>query len=329
MYRLNWKVPLLLYLATFFSTTFCRFGFDDDVLFRFLISLFLSVGDAGTARNAWLEFREVLRQALLFSVPLMLILTCHEFGHYIQSRCYRVRSSLPYFIPIPFGILGTLGAVIAMDERIPNSKALFDIGITGPIAGLIPTLVFLYWGVQWSYIGPPSGDAMEWIGFPLLLQWTTQWFYGELPNDLILHLHPVALSAWAGLLLTSLNLMPLGQLDGGHIFHSLTGQYSAPIAKCGFIVALFLVVLFGLWHWSLLLILIAVIGVSHPPTANDKMPLTWFRRCLGWAMLGFVIIGLAPTPLDPKPDNPNVSSLYCVNEFTVQSSFFEMTGKAL
>ena len=296
--RLHWKLPLLLFLATCLTTTFLRrIEYDNDVLYQFLLFLCLSISSAESVSQYWIDFTDQLWKCLQFSAALMLILTCHELGHYIQSRRYRLRSSLPFFLPMPFGPFGTLGAVIAMDDEVPNSKALFDIGITGPLAGLIPTLIFLYYGIQWSYIGPRQVGEIE-LGNPLLFQWIIHWTFGILPPDMMLYLHPFAAAAWSGLLLTSLNLMPFSQLDGGHVFYALLGRKSFPIIYCFFVIILVAVIWYQLWHWSLILLLIALIGVTHPPTANDTVPLGWFRRCLGWATLLFVLIGFSPTPLN-------------------------------
>ena len=310
--RLNWKIPLLLYLATWLTTTFCRIDFGNETLSSFLLSLCLSVAGAESASKHWMIFGKHFWEAFLFSTALMFILTCHELGHYLQSRRYRIRSSLPFFLPMPFGPFGTFGAVIAMDGEVPNSRALFDIGISGPLAGLVPTLIFLYYGIQWSLIGPRQPNAFE-FGDPLLFQWTIYWIFGHIPPDMTLHWHPVAFAAWVGLLLTALNLMPFGQLDGGHVFYALLGQKSVGFVYCIFVAAVVAVAWFQLWHWSLVLILLAVIGISHPPTANDAMPLTFFRRCLGWATLLFVFIGFTPAPLSADNYEPDEEPVwYCL-----------------
>ena len=330
--RLNWKLPLLLYLATWLTTTFCRFEFGNETLYYFLLSLCLSVAGVESATQHWLLFGQHLWNALLFSTALMFILTCHELGHYLQSRRYRLRSSLPFFLPMPFGPFGTFGAVIKMDDEVPNSRALFDIGISGPLAGLIPTLIFLYYGVQWSYLGPQQTGEME-IADPLLFQWMTYWIFGHIPPDMILHKHPVAFAAWAGLLLTTLNLIPFSQLDGGHVFYALLGRRSIRIVHCIFIATIIAVAWFQLWHWSLLLILIAVMGISHPPTANDTVPLKPFRHCLGWATLLFVFIGFTPTLLNTDDYDPDHKPVwYCLQtnvleEFT-DYSFSKCTTAA-
>jgi membrane-associated protease RseP (regulator of RpoE activity) len=183
-----------------------------------------------------------------------------------------------------------------MDDEVPHSRALFDIGITGPLAGLVPTLVFLYYGIQWSYLGPHQPGEME-FGDPLVFQWTTFWLFGQVPPDMTLYCHPVAFAAWAGLLLTSLNLMPFSQLDGGHVFYALLGRKSIPLVYCIFAAIIIAVAWFQLWHWSLILVLIALMGITHPPTANDAVPLKPWRYCLGWATLLFVCVGFVPTPL--------------------------------
>ena len=290
---------------------FFRVGFGNETLHSLLLSTCLSIAGTESAAHHWLLFGQHLWNAFLFSSALMFILTCHELGHYIQSRRYRLRSSLPFFLPLPFGPFGTFGAVIAMDDEVPHSKALFDIGITGPLAGLIPTLIFLYYGIQWSYIGPRQPSELE-FGDPLLFQWIVYWNFGHLPPDMMLYCHPIAFAAWAGLLLTSLNLMPFSQLDGGHVFYALLGRRSIPIVHCIFVAAIIVIIWYQLWHWSLLLILIALMGVSHPPTANDKVPLKPFRHFLGWATLLFVFIGIVPTPLNPDNYEPEKKPVwYC------------------
>ena len=295
--RFNWKLPLLLYLTTWFTTTFCRIEFGNNTLYGLLIAIGLSLDGSEVAAQHWIIFKHHLWNALLFSTALMCILTCHELGHYIQSRRYRLRTSLPYFLPLPFGPFGTFGAVIAMDGEVPHSKALFDIGITGPLAGLVPTLIFLYFGIHWSFVGPQQYNVLE-FGDPLLFQWTIFWIFGHIPPDMTLHWHPVAFAAWVGLFLTALNLMPFSQLDGGHVLYAMLGRKSIPFVYCLFVMVIIAVVWFQLWHWSPLLILLALIGITHPPTANDAMPLTPFRICLGWATLLFVFIGLTPTIAD-------------------------------
>jgi membrane-associated protease RseP (regulator of RpoE activity) len=130
---------------------------------------------------------------------------------------------------------------------------------------------------------------------------------------MMLYKHPVAFAAWAGLLLTTLNLMPFSQLDGGHVFYAMLGRRSVLIVHCLFVAAIIATAWFNLWHWSLFLILIALLGISHPPTANDAVPLKPFRHCLGWTTLLFVFIGFAPSPINPDDFKPEQKPVwYCL-----------------
>ena len=314
----NWKRPLLLYLLTWITTS--GFRLDDSHFVELFILLITSapVNPVLTA-EVWPVFLRMLSLGIQYSAALMLILTCHEFGHYFQMRRYRISGSLPYFIPMPLGPIGTLGAVIAMDGRIPNRRALFDIGISGPLAGLVPTLFCLYFGIKWSHIGPVSaaGGAIEY-GEPLLFQWFIHWIYGPMPGDATLFMHPVAKAAWVGLLLTSLNLMPFSQLDGGHIFYALLGRRAARYSWTLFYVIVLLVAFHWstLWHWTLILILLGYIGVSHPPTADDRIPLTPLRRLLGCGTLAFILLGFTPIPvvIDEPTVEPKPPRWYCMVE---------------
>lgn len=312
--RLYWKLPLLLYVLTWLTTTGLRL--DDaviDLLFKGLWAFFDGDTSPGIRDLLW----TTLRDGLAFSIPLMLILTCHELGHYIQTRRYGIPSSLPYFIPLPLGPIGTLGAVIAMDGRIPNRRALFDIGISGPLAGLIPTLFCLYFGIKWSQLTPMVGAELYRFGEPLIFQWMIHWIYGPIPPDVYLVLHPVAKAGWVGLFLTSLNMLPLGQLDGGHVFYALLGRRAAKLSWLVYY-ALILYVLYNQhWNWILILFLLLLIGVSHPPTSDDSIPLTPLRRLLGVGMLAFVLIGLTPSPIimNEPPESPNQRPVYyCMAE---------------
>ncbi|MGL4595057.1 MAG: site-2 protease family protein [Thermoguttaceae bacterium] len=308
---INWKWPVFLYFLTWLTVV--GFRLDSPLPYEIIYALVLFPFQREVALESISQLGTMLWLGLEYAIPLMLILTCHELGHYLQMRRYRVRSSLPYFIPMPIGPFGTLGAVIAMDGRIPNSRALFDIGITGPLAGLVPTLICLYFGIQWSYFGSYSGGADAMFGTPLLFDYMNEWIFGQIPPDVVLYVHPVAMAGWVGLLLTSLNLLPFSQLDGGHIFYALLGRRAAFFSMILFYAIIVIVIYNQFWHWSLILIILAFIGVSHPPTANDDMPLTPFRRILGWTTLAFVLLGLTPTPItfNDTPPPQKLPKLYC------------------
>jgi membrane-associated protease RseP (regulator of RpoE activity) len=239
-------------------------------------------------------------QGLVYACGILTILLCHEFGHYIQARRYRVAASLPWFIPMPISPLGTMGAVIGMSGRIPNRKALFDIGISGPLAGLVPALVCCWYGVTWSTVAPvPNIQGMKFIEFgdPLILQWITHWIHGELPPGMHVWIHPLGLAGWAGIFVTALNLIPIGQLDGGHILYAMLRKMSYPITTLLLYGALGWMIISGNYGWMLLVMLLLMSGPMHPPTHNDAIPLGTGRTILGWLTLCFIFIGFTPVPI--------------------------------
>jgi membrane-associated protease RseP (regulator of RpoE activity) len=232
----------------------------------------------------------------IYAGPMLFILLCHEFGHYLQARRYHVPASLPYFIPMPAGPLGTMGAVIAMSGRFGNRRSLYDIGITGPLAGLVPTLILAVVGLQMSTLGPIPTDGGTVLGEPLLFKALSHWIWGELPANQDIMLHPLAYAGWVGILITSVNLFPIGQLDGGHVLYALLREKAHFVATLVLGLALVAVVWTHSMQWSLMLLLLILMGPKHPPTANDHVPLGTGRIILGWLTLLFPIIGFTPTP---------------------------------
>ncbi len=231
----------------------------------------------------------------IYAAALMFILTCHEFGHYLQARRYHVPASLPYFIPLPSPPLGTMGAVIAMRGSMGNRKSLFDIGITGPLAGLVPALICCVVGLQLSTVVPIPPRASE-LGEPLLFKFLAAWLIGPLPEGQTILLHPLAYAGWVGIFITALNLIPISQLDGGHVLYALLRKKAHIVATVLLAAAIVAVLLTQNYGWFLMLFLLVMIGPNHPPTGNDDMPLDTGRTILGWLTLSFVIIGFTPTP---------------------------------
>jgi membrane-associated protease RseP (regulator of RpoE activity) len=276
-------VPLTLFIATCISTVFAG-GWPEA----------LEIGQRfGVAAG----LRASLLEGLKYAVPVMTILLCHELGHFLQARRYGVYASFPYFIPMPFSSIGTFGAVIGMDARMGHRRALFDIGITGPLAGLLPSLAFCVVGLQWSYFGPPPKDTLEpALGSSLLFSQLVALVKGQAGAGEVLHLHPMAFAAWVGLLITSVNLLPIGQLDGGHILYALLRRKAQTVGTLFLVLAIGLVIYFGLWIWTVMLLFLLWMGPVHPPTANDDEPLGAGRIVLGWAMLAFIPFGIPPVP---------------------------------
>ncbi len=167
-----------------------------------------------------------------FAVPLMSILIAHESGHYIAARLHRVPASLPFFIPLPkLSPFGTMGAVIGMSGRIRSRIALLDIGAAGPLAGMVVALPVLAFGLSWSQVGAnPAHDYFE-EGQSLLYLFMKRVFVGHIPDGLDVQLHPTAYAGWVGLLVTMINMLPWGQLDGGHIAYALFGRRQNEFAR--------------------------------------------------------------------------------------------------
>jgi membrane-associated protease RseP (regulator of RpoE activity) len=234
---------------------------------------------------------------LAFSLALMSTLLAHELGHYLQARRYGVPASLPYFIPMPFSPIGTMGAVILMAPGMGNRRTLFDIAITGPLAGLVPALLFCVLGLQWSEVVVIADNQMGlMLGEPLLFKLLVYLTFGPLAEGQDVILHPVAFAGWVGIFITALNLFPIGQLDGGHVLYALLLQRAHTLAKGLLVAAAVAVVLWGYWGWTLMLILLVWLGPVHPPTANDDESLGAGRTVLGWASLLFVPLGFTPMP---------------------------------
>jgi membrane-associated protease RseP (regulator of RpoE activity) len=234
---------------------------------------------------------------LTYALAIMTTLLAHELGHFLQAVRYRVPASLPYFIPMPGSITGTMGAVIVMQPGMGNRRALFDIGITGPIAGLVPAILFSVIGLHWSHLEPVVAHrASLTLGEPLLFKLLAYLIIGPRPEGMDISLHAVAFAGWVGIFITALNLIPIGQLDGGHVLYALLLRRAHGIAQALLFAAMLAVVVWGYWGWTLMIVLLMLMGSKHPPTSNDDVPLGTGRTILGWASLWFVVFGFTPVP---------------------------------
>ena len=231
-----------------------------------------------------------------YSATILAILGCHELGHYVACRYYDVDASLPFFLPIPITLTGTLGAFIRIREPIPYKRWLFDIGIAGPIAGFLVAVPALFIGISMSHVVPLRAEDGLLLGEPLLLKLASWVFWGSLPDSQTLVLHPVAFAAWFGLLATALNLFPVGQLDGGHISYALLGRRSTYVTIAMIGVAIVLSYRSASWIvWTVLITgMLFAFGVRHPPVIDEHVPLDRGRQAL--AFLAAVIFALCFTP---------------------------------
>ena len=241
---------------------------------------------------------ELLRIGLAFSIPALLILLCHEMGHYVACRIYRIPCTPPFFLPVPVNF-GTFGAFIRIRAPLHDKRQLFDVGVAGPIAGFLALIPFLLYGIARSQPMPVSagGQGMTLLlpGRCLAIELATRLFHGPLAAGEILNLHPTALAAWLGLFATSLNLLPLGQLDGGHILYAAAAALQRRLAL-PFWLALALLGYF--WPgWLLWCVIVLVIGLRHPPVHDEGIPLDPKRRALAWVALLLFVLSFMPVPI--------------------------------
>ncbi len=234
--------------------------------------------------------------ALFFALPLLLILGIHELGHYFMARRHRVNASLPFFIPVPpiISLIGTFGAFISLREPIPSKKALIDIGAAGPIAGFIVALPvtaigFYLTGVSPVFASPTSG-TVTYLGSPLIFQFIDR----LIPTPANAVLHPTAFAGWVGILVTFLNLLPAGQLDGGHIARALLGDKARYASYATVIVMITLSIITQYYGWMIFILLIMFLGMRHPPPLNDMTRLDVKRKGIGvFAMVMFILCFVA------------------------------------
>ncbi|NOZ60671.1 MAG: site-2 protease family protein [Calditrichaeota bacterium] len=235
--------------------------------------------------------------SLSYSLSIISILLAHEMGHYLMCRKYRIDVTLPYFIPVPLEPFGTMGAFIRMKSPIPSRKALFDVGAAGPIAGLIVTIPVLIIGLKLSTFVPQiqSQGAHIYLGESLLFSKLAKIILGPEPKGFDTMLHPMAYAGWAGLFVTALNLLPIGQLDGGHVLYALFGRKSQTIYK--FALGAF-IVLCALWYqgWILLVLLLIWFGFRHPNPIDDFHQIDGKRRIVGYFLFVIFLISFVPVP---------------------------------
>jgi len=232
-----------------------------------------------------------------YSFTIILILLGHEMGHYLMSRRYGIRATLPFFLPFPLPPFGTLGAVIRMESTVSSRKTLFDTGVAGPFTSLILSIPAIVIGLKLSKVVPVSHikEGVLRLADPLLFSFIQRLVLGEVSENYEIFLHPVGFAGWVGLFVTSLNLLPIGQLDGGHIAYGLFGRRSRIIFLIAIVVMAFITVFYNP-GWFLLLILIILFGFRHPPPIDDTTPLDWRRKIMGGVAFLAFFLSFTPAP---------------------------------
>ena len=322
----NNRIHFVLFIITLGTTFLAGFFYSadskflDDFLESRNVTYLIDFFGSGSISNG-----------VTFSAALLFILSAHEMGHYYYGKKYGVDITPPYFIPAPplISPIGTFGAFIKIKSPIATKRALFDIGIAGPLVGICAAIPVIMIGIKLSSIVDPSSLEFEGgmtLGLPLIFSFLVDSFFGNVPEgkDLLLHLHPVAFAGWIGLFVTALNLIPAGQLDGGHIMYALFPRKWHRRASLSMI---FLLLILGigtqpiiqllqlLWRgiplesykdiftfdgwlgWVMWAMLLSIMGTRHPPTMDDNIPLDGKRKLLGVIALLVFIGCFTPVPI--------------------------------
>jgi membrane-associated protease RseP (regulator of RpoE activity) len=276
----DWGRHLLLFVLTAASVFLC----DGLALVR---------GADGALHLAW-----DVGAGLRLAAAVMSILLAHEMGHYLACRYYGVSATLPFFLPAPIinPLVGTFGAVIRIQSPFPHRRALFDIGIAGPLAGFAVCLPVLVLGLLEAQVVPRDPSAFGLLlAQPLIFKWAAAWVLGPVPAGSTLLIGPFGMAAWFGLLITALNLIPIGQLDGGHVTYALFRGRAERLSRLVWWLCVAMIVLIGpsFILWTLL---VRVLGLRHPRTLDDEAPLGRARVLVALLGLAVFILCFVPDP---------------------------------
>ena len=280
----RYRTHIILFALTFVSMTY-----REAILYPFFV--LFEWWQTGAWHNPFAAFAwPYLVDGLYFSLPLLTILSAHEFGHYIACRIHDVDATLPYYLPgAPLSPAGTFGAVIRIREPFPSKAALFDIGVAGPIAGFVALLPFLFWGMHLSQVAATQPNSI-WYGEPLIWKAVSWLYFGAIPAGQDVYLHPVGFATWFGMLMTALNLLPFGQLDGGHIMYAALGRRATVTSGATLLAILLLGFRSPSWYVtaSLLTVMAMFFGFRHPRIHDEDQPLSPARlACAFLALLIF------------------------------------------
>jgi len=313
----RWKLPIFLLIASVLSMTWAGLTMWSPV----------EAIEAAVYDGSLFDVRRSILAnwfgGLIFSLALTAILGAHELGHYIATKFYGIRSTPPLFIPFPISPIGTCGAVILMDGRRADRKQIFDIGIAGPLAGLVIAIPVACAGLLIDLPMRSGGVPSYTFGQPLIIQGLQSLFQETSALTLTpppkppfewmglstakvsgiqnIDMNPLLMAAWVGLLVTGLNMIPISQLDGGHVIFGLLGTGSHLFSKVAYFACiayvLFGVLVFGQGLFVLMLVLVTFMGINHPPSRNDHVSLGTFRQVLGWLTLSLPLLCIPLRPV--------------------------------
>jgi membrane-associated protease RseP (regulator of RpoE activity) len=232
------------------------------------------------------------QRGLLYMAAVMSVLAAHEAGHFIAARIHGIPATLPFFIPMPVLLTGTLGAVIGMEGSRADRRQLFDIALAGPVAGLVVAVPALA-------IGMASGTAAvdNPFALPPLARGLLAVVRPDLPAGGTIAPNPLLMAGWVGLLVTGLNMIPVSQLDGGHVLYAVFGRRGNWIARAMLSAAIVAIVCLRQDHWIAMVVVVTFLGVDHPPIRDENLPLGRVRTLLGLASLLIPLVTFMPEPL--------------------------------
>ena len=250
--------------------------------------LLLGVDDAGIAAAVTGHWD----RGLLYMAAVMAVLTAHEAGHYVAARLHGIPATLPFFIPMPILLTGTLGAVIGMEGSRADRRQLFDIAVAGPLAGLVVAVPLLALGLLSG-----TADGSNPFALSPFTGWLQSLLRPELAPGTTVAPNALFMAGWMGLLVTGLNMIPVSQLDGGHICYAVFGRRGNWVARAALLAAILAVVISGRLNWVALVVIVTFLGVDHPPIREEREPPGLFRTALGLAMFAIPVLTFMPEPL--------------------------------
>ena len=288
----SWTLPFLLFAMTCLSTFWV--GVTN---WQPTIPLVIAWAD-----NSVMPIRQVIlanwEQGLIYMGCVLAILLLHELGHFVATLLYRIPATAPIFLPFPFNPIGTLGAVIGMQGKEADRRQIFDIGIAGPLAGLVVAIPLACIGIQQLDFSVAKGGQLA-FQCPLAFRWLIDWYgiEGYQPGQgvWLTQLNPYFAAAWVGFLVTGLNMIPVGQMDGGHVTYALFGKGAHIIAQICMVGAIATMVYFDFYILVVMVVLMLLVGIQHPPTRNDQAAIGWFRYALGIVSLSIPILCFPPS----------------------------------
>ena len=284
----KYYINLILFFLTFFTTTIVGAVF------------FLSFSNpekelsSHTIKDYLLNPQNFLK-GFYYSIPLLIILFAHEMGHYLMCKKYKINATPPYFIPAPT-LAGTFGAVIRIKEPIYSKIPLFDIGVAGPLMSFFLSIPILIYGIGRSKIIHSLPSEGINLGEPLVFKLISYIYFKDLPENANLLIHPLAFAGWFGILVTAFNLIPIGQLDGGHILYAYSSKVYMNL-RYFFIAGLIMAGIVFWPGWLLWAGLILIFGMRHPPVIDDQRELDFKRKLLFFLIIIIFIVSFTPSPL--------------------------------